>query len=60
MPCCGDFYPSDSGPATYPPNSPAGMAPTTEAVMQVARKPAARAFQTMPMTSSRRAGARTL
>jgi hypothetical protein len=35
------------------------MAPTTEAVRQVAMKPANIAFQTMPMISFRRSGTNT-
>jgi hypothetical protein len=41
------------------PNSSLGITPTTEAVRQVARKPAIIAFQTMPMISARRSGTST-
>jgi len=44
--------------AIYCANSAEGSTPTTEAVMQVARKPTIIAFQTMPMISFCRVGAR--
>ena len=42
----------------YCANSAEGSTPTTEAVMQVARKPTIIAFHTMPMISFCRLGAR--